>query len=68
MAKPRAAAPTPGRQQEQQRLLEQARRRPGVADAIEAYERLAGVAEGYRRDATTIRFATGGNYPGDPAT
>lgn len=68
MAKRRAAAPVPERQQEQERLLEEARRQPGVADAIEAYERLATAAEGYRRKAHNIRFATGGNYPADPAT
>lgn len=69
MADRRAAAPRQARQEEQQRLLEQARRQPGVADAIEAYGRLAGVTEGYRRDVTMIRFSTGGNYSTDnPAT
>ncbi len=65
MAKPRATAPTRGRQGEQRRLLEQAQREPGVADAIEAYGRLAGIAAGYRREVTMIRFSTGGNYPTD---
>ena len=69
MAKPRTAAPLQGRQEAHQRLLEQAQREPGVADAIDAYRRLAGVAGGFRREVTTIRFSTGGNYPTDqPAT
>jgi hypothetical protein len=69
MAKSRPAVPTPVRQDEQRRLLEQARREPGVADALAAYSRLAGVADGFRREVTTIRFSTGGNYPTDhPAT
>lgn len=65
MAKPRTVAPLQGRQEEYQRLLEQAKREPGVADAIEAYGRLAGVAGGFRQKVTTIRFSTGGNYPTD---
>jgi hypothetical protein len=68
MAKSRPAVPTPARQDEQRRLLEQARREPGVADALEAYGRLAGVADAFRREVTTIRFSTGGNYPTDHPT
>jgi len=60
-----APATRPSRQEEQRLLVEEARRLPGVADAIEAYERMAGVADGYQRETTTIRFATGGNLPAD---
>ncbi len=65
MAKSRPALPTLVGQDEQRRLIEQARREPGVADALDAYGRLAGVADGFRREVTTIRFSTGGNYPTD---
>ncbi len=54
--------PQRGRQAEQRRLLEQAQREPGVADAIEAYERLASLTTGLRREVTT-RYSTGGNFP-----
>jgi len=54
--------PQRGRQAEQRRLLEQAQREPGVADAIEAYERVASLTTGLRREVTT-RYSTGGNFP-----
>ena len=65
MAKVRTAAVPLDHQEEQRRLLERAQREPGMAEAIEAYRRLAGVANSYRRDVITVGFSTGGNYPTD---
>jgi hypothetical protein len=53
-----AAAPT--RQAEQARLMEEARRSPGVADALRLYERLH-AHEPVAQAQPVRRYATGGN-------
>jgi hypothetical protein len=63
---PQAAAADPRQtgdaQLEQQGLVEQGRRLPGVADAIDAYGRVAPYAPGPTYSvAVPIRNATGGN-------
>lgn len=52
------------RQKEQERLLEEAKKMPGVADALEAYGRIrepAGVR--INRVVGRISYSTGGNEP-----
>ena len=48
------------RQEEQHRLMEEAKQRPGVAEAIEVYERLAS-SPGMHVQPPTVRYSTGGN-------
>jgi hypothetical protein len=50
-----------GRQAEQARLLELARRQPGVAEAVDVYERIQERSVVVRTTGVVHRFATGGN-------
>ena len=53
-------AAAPSRQAEQARLMEEARRSPGVADALRLYERLH-AHEPVAQAEPVRRYATGGN-------
>lgn len=48
------------RQEEQARLMEEAKRRPGIATAIELYERVAS-SPTMQIQPPTVRYSTGGN-------
>lgn len=48
-------------QQEQKRLMKEAAKQPGVAEAIEAYGRLARYGGSIRSDLPAIKYGTGGN-------
>jgi hypothetical protein len=63
MAKHAREAPVPAasNQEEQRRLLKEATKRPGVAEAIEAYGRLARYGGSIRTDLPSLRYGTGGN-------
>jgi hypothetical protein len=62
MTRSRGAARTTGRQEEQQQLLKEAERRPGVAELLAAYGALARYGGTVRSELPVIRYATGGNY------
>lgn len=54
-------AAAPSRQAEHARLMEQARRSPGVADALRLYERLQAQEPTAVNTQPVRRYATGGN-------
>jgi hypothetical protein len=52
---------TSSRQADQTRLMEEARRSPGVADALRLYERLQAAEPATVNTQPVRRYATGGN-------